>query len=100
MHKIEKGWYWKKVVSTFSKKKTQKKTTKKNQGETDGRKVYDVLLQKAKYSTITRNYWTRHMLGAFHYYSPFSFLAMHPSNLQRNVTKVHKFKTATLKYST
>lgn len=36
MHKIEKGWYWKKVASTFS---------KKNQGEIDGSKVYDVLLQ-------------------------------------------------------
>lgn len=87
MHKIEKEWYWKKVVSTCS---------KKNQGEIDGSKVYDVLLQKAKYSTITRNYWTGHMLGAFHYCSPFSFLAMHPCNLQRDVAKVHKFKTATL----
>lgn len=25
MHKIEKGWYWKKVASTFSKKKIKEK---------------------------------------------------------------------------
>lgn len=36
MHKIEKGWYWKKGGFYFF---------QKNQGETDGSKVYVVLLQ-------------------------------------------------------
>lgn len=33
MHKIEKGWYWKNVVSTFSKKKPKKKNNQKKTKE-------------------------------------------------------------------